>query len=413
MFPKFRKSILILPSTLLLFSCVQTTPSSPSSDSNYSQTTSYKPAGCVVSEGVSTIISEAFVPKQYQGNRKLSFGGEIYDCSNWADTGHSYEGRVKSTGSGFIKFGYGHYDYNNGSTYRGYFDGGPDYYGIWNYSEGSSYEGEINDGKKHGVGTYKNSNGSIYEGTWQKSEFIYGKFIFNRSFVNDNTVPASPFHHKGYKFEIKHSPYSVNTFENETTNASLTRLVSIKQISGEHKIRDLSGHISYQVGYNGSTGYVENSANRKKKIDRLKSKLKSNIVAQLDSIERRRPDYSCKMVSSTIEYESGSETNYLSREKSKALFIKANDNNILTSNSNWKHNDGTDWGRGEKGNYKDYQAQGLYCDDTMTGIKCEGVALRDKLKYSASLNTWRNTFTLVQHKKNQQHYRKWDCTATD
>ncbi|CAM9976201.1 unnamed protein product, partial [Phaeothamnion confervicola] len=63
--------------------------------------------------------------------------------------------------------GFGTYRYTDGTVYVGHMrDGWPDGPGKATYADGSEYDGEWKAGRHHGQGTFRYASGSIYAGGW-------------------------------------------------------------------------------------------------------------------------------------------------------------------------------------------------------------------------------------------------------
>ena len=86
--------------------------------------------------------------------------------------------------------------FKNEDKYKGYFnDGRPSKHGELKYMlslfganngefEGGEYKGEFKGGKRHGHGTLRWDDGSIFEGEWSANERVQGKMRLTNGFVS-------------------------------------------------------------------------------------------------------------------------------------------------------------------------------------------------------------------------------------
>lgn len=80
--------------------------------------------------------------------------------------------------------GYGSYINNikYSECYGEWYDDNQNGYGVEIWKDNSYYIGQFKEGRKHGIGTYKWANGSMYEGEWSSGCFNgYGIYTFNES----------------------------------------------------------------------------------------------------------------------------------------------------------------------------------------------------------------------------------------
>ena len=84
--------------------------------------------------------------------------------------------------------------FKNEDKFKGYFkDGRPSKTGEIRYVlsimgpngdlEGGEYKGEFKCGKRHGMGTMKWDDGTVFEGEWQADERLQGKMRLQNGFV--------------------------------------------------------------------------------------------------------------------------------------------------------------------------------------------------------------------------------------
>lgn len=106
------------------------------------------------------------------------------------ETGAIRNGRLYDMGK--IKF-------KNEDKYKGYFnDGRPSKQGELKYNlciesfdgslEGGEYYGEFKSGKRHGKGTMRWDDGTVFEGEWNADERIHGVMRLTNGFVSSNSL---------------------------------------------------------------------------------------------------------------------------------------------------------------------------------------------------------------------------------
>jgi hypothetical protein len=114
-------------------------------------------------------------------------------------------------------FDMGKVKYHNDDRYKGYFnDGRPSRHGELKYHlsiegpngdfEGGEYSGEFKIGKRHGKGTLKWEDGSVFEGDWNADERVSGVMRLINSFVRLNDI--LPFR---YSFSFILAPSSMTS----------------------------------------------------------------------------------------------------------------------------------------------------------------------------------------------------------